>query len=265
MANRPNAWNRFDELYAMMPMDPDMRAPPERWLAPGLLLDGKVNVWCGAEKAGKSRLLGWALTHMYAEAETLGLGRLVNPGRTLYLCGEETPGIVTDRYRQVAKVGGLPYQDMPWADLVTFCEASGMRLETTVQRQWLRQHLLDGGYQLLVVDPLRRVHNAKESDNDEMSVIYNDLRDWSNKMGLTILMIHHTGKLKPDDDESRIATWLRGATDLAAVLDWCVYVKRHQAKTVKEPDRVLVTTQGRAKPRDPLVLYDGGDDKPWRR
>ena len=248
-------FDRYDNLFPFTVMDPEDTEMSQEWLCQGLIMRKKINVLFGAEKAGKSRLMAWVLAHLYARREVFGKeGR--HPGKTLYLAGEETRQEVTGRLVAFQDSAGIPPEEIDWAGSVEFCEAAGMRLDHKVQREWLAQKLRTGAYQTLIVDPLRRVHGASESSNDEMAPICNDLRDWTNRYGITMLLIHHTGKLSLDDDESRIATWSRGATDLPAVLDWAMYAKRIEAKG---QDRIILRRKGRAPKENTLVILDGGD------
>lgn len=245
--------DRYDQLFPFKAMDPlDTRVDVD-WLAEGLLMQRKINVLFGAEKAGKSRLMAFLLAHLYAERSVFGLPT-TSPGKTLYLAGEETRQEVTSRILGFQEALGFS-ADIPWSELVDFCEAAGMRLDQIPQRRWLSDRLRSGAYDTLIIDPLRRVHGASESSNDEMAPICNDLRDWTNRYGLTLLLVHHTGKLSQDDDETRIATWSRGATDLPAVLDWALYAKRQEGGDV---DRIVLQRRGRAPKQKTLVLRDQG-------
>lgn len=252
--------SRYDSLFPFVTMDPTDKADPAEWLLPGLLMKGKINGWFGPEKAGKSRLLAWCLVHMYAEGAVEGPpGRRVlgqpstSPGKLLYVAGEETRQEVIRRLVEFQEEAGIGLDEIPWSELVDFCEAPGMRLDTSAQRKWLMDRISGGKYRCVMIDPLRRVHGAAENSNDEMAPLLNDLRKWTNKLSLTLWILHHTGKLSLEDDESRIATWSRGASDLPAILDWAVYIKR------LSKDRMKVTRQGRAPQYEDIILADRGE------
>lgn len=250
----------LDELFPVKPMDPDAEAQPIEWLLPGLIMRGKINGAFGFEKAGKSRLLGWLLAHSYTEQSTF-LGPSQSLGKTLYMLGEETAEDVTERLRHACSISGLDFESVPWSERVLFMPAAGLRLELPKQRQWLEGLLREHSIESLVIDPLRRVYGGKESSNDEISKLLNDLRRWTGALGLTVLLIHHTGKLSPDDDETRIATWSRGATDLPAILDWAFYVKRFKTPGLGN-DRVMVYRTGRGPKMHTLQLVDYGEKAP---
>jgi len=235
-------------------MDPEDRHYATSWLAEGLLMEHKINIMFGAEKAGKSRLLGWLLVHILAERTVFGAGTKA-PGKLLYMAGEETKPEVTARLVGYQEAAGIPEADIDWASRVTLVEAAGMRLDRKQQREWLRQRLEADNFDMVIIDPLRRVHGASENSNDEMAPIANDLREWTNRYSTTLVIIHHTGKLHADDDETRIATWSRGATDLPAVLDWALYAKRQRHG---QKELVKLMRQGRAPSQEPLTIVDKG-------
>lgn len=246
----------------MQPMDPFAQPRRPNWLVDGIWMKGKINGLFGAEKAGKSRLVSYILTHMYQEVPVFGKFTQA-PRRMLYLCGEEQPEDVAGRLRQYHEVLGMDFDKINWPERITFCNAAGMRLEQREQREWLQEEIISGGYDMLLADPLRRIHGASENSNDEMAPLLNWLRKITNEGDLTVCIFHHTGGLGEDDDESRIATWSRGATDLPAILDWAVYMRRY--KQGSRVDLVKVRAQGRAPDPAMLRLHDYGDDHqpPW--
>lgn len=258
---RKTTAERLDELYPFVPMDPDDREHRVDWLAEGLLMEGRINVVFGMEKSGKSRFLAWLLCHLVSGQPFAGAG-VRDPSPILYVAGEEVRQEVTARLLDYQETLGFPAVD--WGEAISFVEASGMRLEREDQRAWLRKRVEDGGFRTMIVDPLRRVHAASEGSNDEMAPVCNALREWSNQLGLSVVVVHHTGKLGLEDDETRIATWSRGATDLPAVLDWALYVRRAE-NPGSAPDRIQIQRKGRAPKRGPISLLDRGDHFEWLR
>lgn len=247
----------LDELYPVVKYDPDMKTKRMEWLIDDLWQAGKINAVAGAEKSGKSRLIGWLLVGM-AKGSVLGLRAAppyVEPVKTLYLCGEETVETVNQRLTSYARL-----QDVPPSMLdVHFIEAAAMRLDLTQQREWLREKMLDEDFQMLVADPLRRLHAADENDSTAMSKIYNDIRKWSNRDGISIVLVHHTPKIHEDTDMTRIASWFRGSTDTAAILDTAQYVDR------VGKDNIQLLRAGRFPPLPPLALKDYGDERGFVR
>jgi len=225
-----------------------MKSNPTRWLVDEFWQLGKINGMAGFEKSGKSRLMNWLLVGM---SKGLVLGLPAEPKKILYLCGEETVGTVNSRIARYAELQGIPNSQFD----ITFIEAAAMRLDHKSQREGLLEMLKDDDFEMLVIDPLRRVHAADENDNTTMAGIFNDFRKWSNSFGLTIVLVHHTAKIGMDTDMTRMASWFRGATDLPAILDTAQYVDRLNKTTIE------IHRQGRFPPLPKLRITDLGGTK----
>lgn len=236
------------ERYPIVPFDPNSEPTPVYWLIEDLWQLGKINAMFGREKSGKSRLLGWLLAALLSERDVLGLGtRRVK--RILYLAGEETQDDITTRLKRYLRLQSVEPGELP----LDFIEAAAMRLDFDWQREWMEKQLLNGEYDVLVIDPLRRVHGADENKSTEMAGFHNDLRRWSNRHGITTVLLHHTGRLQPDADMDRIATWGRGTTDLAAIVDTAQFVDRVNARNIR------LLRAGRFPPLEPLHIVDASD------
>lgn len=245
----------FEKLFPVTKFDPDMKPQPLPWLVKGLWQKGKINGIAGYEKSGKSRVLGWLLVGMHLTS-CLGLDVIPNyPPKILYLCGEETKEVVNQRLKTYAEFQGVDLNKFN----IFFMDATGMKLEQKVQRDWLIQFILDNGFEVIVADPLRRLHSANEDKSTEMAPIYNDIRRWTNHHGITILLVHHTGKVNDEVDMTRIANWFRGSTDLAAILDCAMYVQRLTKTTI------AIHRQGRFEPLPNLTLQDQSDGAGFKR
>lgn len=238
----------FKLAYPIKKYDPNMKPDPVRWLVDDFWQLGKINGMAGFEKSGKSRLMNWMLVGM-SKGSVLGLAAM--PQKILYLCGEETVSHVNSRITRYAELQGIPKSQFD----IDFVEAAAMRLDIKGQRDGLLEMLLDNDREMLVIDPWRRVHGADENDSKQMSPIYNDIRKWSNKYNLTVVLLHHTPKISMETDMSRMAAWFRGSTDLPAILDTAQYVDRLDKSTIK------IRRQGRFPPLPQLQVTDLGGTK----
>lgn len=229
-----------------------------------MFLAGKITALLGPEKVGKSRLLGWLLAHAALGpghyVAGLNAGIMHPPKKWLYLAGEEEYADVVSRVVGYQRAMGLdPKQYAPPVDVWT---CPGLRLDRTSVRIEVERILQEGEYDGLILEPLRRLHGAKEKDNDEMSVMLNDFRKWSSG-GRTIVICHHTGKLSEEADLDRIATWARGASDLATLVDGAVMLDRMawQRRGKYPYAKMKLIRTGRFAPLNPLAFDDHGDDR----
>lgn len=234
-----------------------MKIEPTYWLIENIWQLDKINTMTGFEKSGKSRLMNWLLVSLY-KGDVFDRYYCL-PRRILYLCGEEQITVVNSRIKTYANIQGIDAKEID----ITFMEAAAMRLDIVKERKDLLEKVLE--YDVVVIDPLRRVHGADENDSQAMSNIYNDFRQWSNRHRKTIILLHHTPKIGIDTDMSRIAAWFRGSTDLPAILDTAQYVDRgHFSTKNKIPYDIQLIRQGRFPPMEPLKIVDLGDEKGFK-
>jgi archaellum biogenesis ATPase FlaH len=243
------------ELAALFPTvehGPHLKPKRRQWTLQGTWLYGKVNFIAGPEKAGKSRLTQWLLAGLLTGGNNrLGIvaGQHV-PKKWLYLTAEEDPGEVADRLRRYAAAMGTNADSLP----ISYHDAAQMQLHRYDVQQYLSEFMRLGGYDAVVIDPLRRVHQADENDNTAMASLMAAFRAWS-KAGITCLITHHTGGTGEEFNPNRIANWLRGASDFAAALDAATLLWR----TSMENGSVVLTRAGRFPPQPTLQLHDSGD------
>jgi len=245
------------ERFPLLEYDPTLEPERPDWLIHTMWMNHKINGIFGQEKSGKSRLIGWLLAALYNPRSSTVLGQTIStiPRKILYLAGEETRADIIGRLKQYTDIlGGDANAILP----ITFQEASGMRLDTATQRKEMEGLLIEGGYDTLIIEPLRRVHAGNENDSTAMSAIHNEWRKWSTTLGITIIVCHHTPKLNEDSDMTRIATWIRGSTDLASILDSAIFVQP-TLLCAKNFRRLKLLRAGRFPSQDPLYIDDLGD------
>lgn len=244
----------LDLQYPFIPFDPSLKAVPVPWLVDGFFQLGKINGVFGFEKSGKSRLLTWLLLHCLAGKDVWNIVSVQQPRRILWLAGEEQLADITARIQRMAVFAGIDTAKLDLSTRLSFMPAAGYRMDIAPWRKSLEMRMLAGGYDTLIIDPLRRVHGGDENDNTMMAQVFNDWRMWSNQYGITLLIVHHTGHQRDDANWNRIATWARGATDLPAILDTAIFVER-----LIKANSLLIRRQGRYVPRDPLNMIDGNE------
>jgi RecA-family ATPase len=246
----------------------DANAKPKDipWLVDGLILRGGITAVLGPEKTGKSRFLGWLLAQMLAEP--LGSSVLHREGgqplawhsgfrKVLYLNAEEQATDVMARVNAYARRLGLsPRDDWP----ITCVSAAGMQLQRQVERnEFEKEFLANREFDVVIVDPLRRIHAGNENDNSQMAGLHNDLRRWSQQYNQTWTVVHHSPKFREDDDMERIATWSRGNTDLVTLLDGAIMLRTLGGS--QGMMRRVLKRSGRFPPEADLTLHDHGDPK----
>lgn len=245
-----------------------IKRKPVPWLIEGLWLKGKINFILGPEKSGKSRLMAWILANCFGTPPGTPVldGQLWKHnglGNVLYLNAEETVEDVVPRIYGYADALGLVLPDeLP---LTVIAEtAVGLNLHVPRERQVFEERFVKSKkYDTIYIDPLRQVHGAKESSNDEMAPLCEALRAWTNNYGVTLVGTHHAGHWREDADLSRIATWCRGATALPAILDAATMIRTlvdTEEYSVRE-----IRRKGRMPILQTLELHDFGEPGAGKR
>ncbi len=249
----------LDKMYPRIAFRSEVEYTTTPWFVKHLWQRGKINVIAGFEKAGKSRFMQWILAEALMKAQTTGQLQVDwQPKKVLYLAGEEMPDEVNARMlNYIAKQNEGEQLALP----IDFMIAPGMQLELPHYREWLERTLIEGEYDLLIGDPLRRLHAENENDNSAMAKILNDFRRWTNMLGVTMLIVHHTPKLSEEADLERAATYLRGATDFAAILDTLTVVSR---RSYAADAKVQVKRMGRMEPVPDLFLFHNENTYGWK-
>ena len=242
------------------------------WLLDGIWLRKGINVIYGFEKAGKSRLMGYCISQMleYPQGGPVlwnanGNGPVVKHSgfkRILYLNAEEMDANVQGRIWKYGE--GMGYKPgSHWPLTVVEGTAVGLDLYKPLERQAFAETYLAGGrYDVLIIDPLRNIHTGDEDSSTAMSPMYQAIRQWTYKYGITIILVHHTPKLSDISDLNRIATWSRGSTALPAILDWANML-REVAKS--GDDRIMsLLCKGRTAAEATYKLLDKGDPEGFK-
>jgi hypothetical protein len=176
-------------------------ASPE-WICEGLIGKHWIAQWVGSPKVGKSI----AMTH-FAEAVARGgqfLGRSVARTPVLYVDYEMAPEYVRQRRESM---GYSANPNLQWWHL-----SLSERPPAIMADQLLK--LVEADKPLVIIDPFRYGHDAKESIPDEMAPIMQRLREIAIR-GSGVVIVHHS--MKADATRSRGTEAIDGGCDVVIV------------------------------------------------
>jgi len=243
----------FYKMHPFVDHDPDMELPVE---------DGKINGLFGWPDAGKSRLVCWLIAALYCDVAPFGLGVGRKPTKIMYLRGEEGLAGVVHRIEAYAQLMGSTSRGWP----IRYFSAVGLGMEKAVTQTRLNAAMDDfdfGAGGLLIIDPLRRVHGGDEDKSNSMSKLNNVWRQWTDRRGIDIVFIHHTGHVDEGKNMDELVNWARGSSDIAAVVDTGALLQKF-GKTEENGTRHLkLRRTGRFEPQPPLELLDRTDKEGW--
>lgn len=249
--------------------EPNAKPPAVPWLVDGLWLRGKLTTVLAPEKTGKSRLIAFLLSQMLGSPDG-GTVMCTQGGHTfwrhhgfkriLYLNAEERDVDVMARLNILARKQGIePREDWP----ISYINAAGMQLQRAADRFAFEQlYIAPGKFDVLIIDPLRRVHAGDENNNSAMALMFSDMRRWSDQYNITQVVTHHTPKLAEDADLNRLATWSRGATDWATIVDGANMLWT-KSNLPGGASMKMLKRMGRFPSLPDLQLLDYGDPEGW--
>ena len=215
-----------------------LASPPPQpdFVLPGLPL-GSVGLLVGRGGVGKT-FFGMSL----GSAIALGLQPLnglfdsAPEGRTVFLCAEESPELLAGRLHHL--VGGL-------SEDAAFPLAAPSRRERVIQALSARfslfpmagkdarllierraTHLCElltvyaKGARLLIVDPLRRLHDGDEIDPSAMTQLVQLFERIAQQAGCAVLVMHHINKSSSQNGLASTVDAVRGSTALVDGVRW---------------------------------------------
>lgn len=175
--------------------------PADDWLIDGLLTRGNTGFIMGEPKqASKSWLLLQAAWNLSEGLPIWGIGSLAPPRplRTVYFTQEDTERNIQDRAKKHAAAGREP-NDRFWI----VPRNLNFKLDTPagfgmIARQLLEVQEKAGPIDLVMFDPMRRIHGGDENDSVVIAGIWERLQTIQNDLKCGILIAHHIKKPPTD-------------------------------------------------------------------
>lgn len=239
------------------------RVDPD-WIVPGLLKRKNTAFMIGPPKrSGKSWLLlemGWNLSVgeaiwgvKKANGDPLFLPK--RPMRTVYFAQEDTEDDVYDRVMPSINLGRTP-NDMFWIVPKNWA----IQMDTLEGRRLMQDELehvrhTAGPIDLVMLDPMRRLHKREENDSTAIAEIWDVLGRIQEKYACATLFAHHTKK-PPDDRTNYDPTSpfvARGSGDIYGGGDgFMTIVPKRQTEAFQTVEMHFESKRGRPLP--PIVL-----------
>jgi RecA-family ATPase len=244
--------------------------PALDFVLPGLL-PGSLGLLIAPGATGKSTLtLDIAISTAIGRPIAGGLFPASKPGKVVVLAGEECERILAERMRPMLDISERGNQSL--YENLTLFPMSG-ESSTLVEGGRPTQVYTDllaacAGSRLIVIDPLRRMHDGDENSSADMTTFVVVMEQLAKATGAAILGVHHANRASSADAASQHAA--RGSTALVDGARWQLNLSRMDAATAKdlviaETDRVNLVALDFAKtnylppqPRQWLKRQPGG-------
>jgi hypothetical protein len=191
------------------------------WLVDTIIARNGFNILGGVPKVGKSLLRSHLLVCAVAGYPAFSELEVRHPAkRALLLAGEEAAEIEETRLRRAARGMGMHDGELP----IQIMPQRGFFFDDYPSYGNFTDWVVEQGFDFVCIDPLIRWHRANENISGELSPVLSNLRVLTSR-GVTLLIIHHTGKPKEGQENWPLGYLLRGSSDLAAVYDHLMICK----------------------------------------
>jgi hypothetical protein len=228
--------------------DVENRNATTSWLIDSLWLTAAVGL-IGAQPKSCKTWLGLDMAVSVASG-TPCLGRfpVALPGPTLVFLAEDNLEQLRRRVEGIARSRNLSVSSLD----LSVITSPVIRLDTAVDQERLTETVSALRPQLLLLDPLVRLHRLDENNARDISGLLGFLRELQRRFAMSIVLTHHASKRS----SARPGQALRGSSDLHAFGDSNIYLSRHD-------DEVELTVEHRSAP--PIAPFRfhlvGGDDR----
>lgn len=210
----------FESAGALLDRD----FPKTPWLVRGLLVERALNAVAGEPKTAKT----WGGLDLAVSVATgtpaFGQFPTGQPRSVAVFLVEDDARSTRNRFRALCAGRGLDASKA--LDRVAVKCRGQLDLQNDEQLAWIIASCrsLPELPALLVLDPLRDLHSAKEDKSDEMAPVMARLRLVRDLLGCAVVFVHHASKLGEVTSARRPGQRMRGSSVMHASVDGGLYL-----------------------------------------
>jgi len=205
--------------------------PPLDFVLPGLL-PGTFGLLVAPGATGKSQLaLDVAVSIALGRAIADGLFPAVQPGKVVFLAGEESDRLLAERLRNLLRLDehADPAIQSNLVLLPRAGESCTLLDDGRPTTLYDELRAVSEGARLVIVDPLRRMHGGDENNSSDMTRFVVAMEQLAKATGAAVLGLHHANRASATDTASQNAA--RGSSALVDGARWQLNLARMDEKT----------------------------------
>jgi len=202
----------MENIYSFLELVNDNTEPPEPIIDGGILLPKTLLLIVGKEKIGKSFLSCNMATAMTSGIDFAGF-KINSKQKVMILSAEG--GYFQNRDRIKKMASEIPEKDLEMAHYYMACN---IKIDNPDDYLRIESQIEQRGVNVLIIDPLIRFHTQDENSSTGMSIIMGKIRELIENMGISVIVIHHTGK--------RSSLGARGSSVIMGEYDSAIYIDR---------------------------------------
>lgn len=199
--------------------------PEQPWLFHQLWAAGAVGLIGGAPKSFKTWMGLEMAVSLASATPCLGAYPPARRGKALLFLAEDADHVVRARLESLCR-----HRDVSLSALDIFViTAATLRIDLEVEQRRLRATLAEQQPDMLLLDPLVRLHRKDENSAADVSSLLAFLRELQRQFHTAVVLVHHARKNGTSNQPGQA---LRGSGDLHAFGDSNLYLQRKQNKLV---------------------------------
>lgn len=210
------------------------QAPEQRWLIRGLWASQGVGLIGGSPKCGKSWLGLEMAVSLASGTPCLGRFQPAARGRALLYMAEDATPDVRARLESLCRHHQVALEALD----IFVITAHSLRVDRPADQHRLTATVASTRPDLLLLDPLVRLHRQDENSSADMSALLGFLRQLQRQLQTAVALVHHARK---NGAAGQLGQALRGSSDLHAFGDSNLYLSRTR-------DSLKLTVEHRAAP-----------------
>jgi hypothetical protein len=254
VASEPDTAPTAAPLPVVRASDLQAAPPGSQWLIQDLWTTQGVGIIGGPPKACKTWLALDMAISVASGSPCLGTFPVRAPGPVLLYAGEDSAASLRFRLESLARTRDLDFAQLEVGVITT----DTLRLDLPQDQERFQATLILHRPQLLVLDPLIRVHGADENASGPMAALLGFFRALQRQTSAAIALVHHARK-----NGARSGYSLRGSSDFYAWTDCLLYLDRRR-------DRHTLLVEHRSAPGVgpfplELVTPSASDSGPYLR
>ena len=164
-----------------------------------VLTAGGILQLTGAGKIGKSMLLLSVAYGLAFGRDILSL-KIDKARRVLYLNGENSPRTMQERLRFLRDYYCIDHEEAELIKHNLLFASIGLLLPKAEAVAEMRGNLAEIRPDVLILDPLKNFYSGEENSADNMREFMAAVRRLMHEFGLTVIIVHHTGKKQNEND-----------------------------------------------------------------
>ncbi len=193
------------DIYTLDSILKDDSETPEAIIGNGILLKQTMLLITGQQKAKKT-MLGYNLSIALARGKSFANFTIKKPHKVLILSAEGGYYPNRDRIRKMVETAPVGNKDN-----LAISFDTRIKIEDDKSYEELRQIIKERKPNVLVIDPFIKFHNLDENSAKDMGIVLERLRNLIEDFELSIILIHHLGKIS--------SSGARGSSAISAEYD----------------------------------------------